>query len=656
MVPVFRNKGLAFKLSFFILTSCTAIFAVIFSYNYGISRGIIIEKIEENAKNLTLSTVNRIESVVRPAEKAPVYLAHILENSRPDKNEVVEMLRAMLENNPEIYGTTIAFEPYAYDKDLYYFAPYFYRKDGKLVYADLGIDSYKYFEWEWYTAPKKLSRPVWSEPYFDEGGGNVLMTTYSVPFYREVNGKRTFTGVVTADLSLSWLQEVVSSIKIAQTGYGFLISKKGTVITHPDKGRILRDNIFDLAEAGENATLLDIAAGIKKNGFGFGPVRGADTGKKSWVAYAPVPTTGWGLAILFPRDEVMKDITSLNRAVFILGLAGVFFLFVVIILIAGSITRPLRVLAHKTRDIAEGNLDFDLPVMQSRDEVGNLTEAFIYMKDSLKKYIDELTKTTVEKERIESELKIAHDIQMGILPKVFPPFPERPEFDIYAALKPAKEVGGDFYDFYFIDNDCLFFTIGDVSGKGVPAALLMALTKTFIKIVANIVGDPRDVLRRINEELARDNESQMFVTIFCGILNIRTGKVCYSNAGHNPPLVIQKGGVPEFLKCETGTAAGVFEGAVFADEDLDLSPGDTVYLYTDGVTEAVNKDTELFSEGRLKEKLSSQREDPIKEIVEGTMRGIADFAQGMPQSDDITVVVLRYFGGDEGGISATGKE
>ncbi|MFH1665665.1 MAG: SpoIIE family protein phosphatase [Candidatus Omnitrophota bacterium] len=642
MLSITKNRGLAFKLSFFILASCTVIFAAIFFYNYGVSRGIIIEKIEENAKDLTLGTVNKIETIVFPVEKIPEYIAQLLGERPFDQHEIDDMLQLVIENDPDIYGTTAAFEPYAFDESAFYFAPYFYRKGDKIEYADLGTDSYGYFDWDWYKAPKELGRPVWSEPYFDKGGGNIIMSTYSVPFYRGIGGKRTFTGVVTADISLSWLQDIVSSIKIEKTGYAALFSRKGTVVTHPDKTLIMGKTIFDIATAEKDPRLEKIGEDMVKGHSGFAPFGDTADGKESWMSYAPVPSTGWSLAIVFPKNEMMAGITDLNRAVLILGIIGFVFLFIVIVLISNSITGPLRVLAQKTGDIAKGNFDFELPPVRTQDEVGALAEAFTRMKKELKSYILDLEKTTAAKEKIESELKVAHNIQMGILPKTFPPFPDRKEFDVYAELRPAREVGGDFYDFYFTGDDLLCFSIGDVSGKGVPAALFMAMTKTVLKMAADMFKDPARMLEVANRELSRDNSNAMFVTVFCGILNVKTGEIQYSNGGHNPPLLIRKDGPPEFVGAATGTIVGAFDDSVFSNGKLLLAPGDTLYLYTDGVTEAADKDHEMFTEGRLKKEMSARSRDTIKELVEGTFSLVDSFSSGLPQSDDITVLALRY--------------
>ena len=233
-----KHKGIAFKLILFIFVSCAFIFALVFGYNYYFSRRIIVENVEENARNIVFTTVSRIETILHAVEKVPENLAYFLEHTPYNKDELIGLMHSVIEKNPEIYGTTIAFEPYRFDKNSLYFAPYFYKSQGenRLVYLD---ESYRYFYWDWYQIPKELDHPVWSEPYYDEGAGNIIMSTYSAPFYKTVSGEREFMGIVTADVSLEWLEKIVSSIKIAETGYGFLISQNGTIVTHPDKNLIM---------------------------------------------------------------------------------------------------------------------------------------------------------------------------------------------------------------------------------------------------------------------------------------------------------------------------------------------------------------------------------------------------------------------------------
>lgn len=253
----------------------------------------------------------------------------------------------------------------------------------------------------------------------------------------------------------------------------------------------------------------------------------------------------------------------------------------------------------------------------------------------------QLTAAYVEKQRLEEVLQLAREIQMSILPQRFPPFPDRPEIGLYAAIEPAAEVGGDFYDFGLVAEDQLYFTIGDVAGKGVPACLVMAVAKTLLKATASQGYLPDEILRVVNRELCHNNESCTFVTIFCGLLNTKTGEVVYADAGHNPPLVVRRGQSVQFLDKPGGPVAGVLEEARFQTRRVRLQPGDFLFLYTDGVTETMNGQEELFAEARLQQAVGALRNSSPEAVVRGVMQELGRFAQGAPQADDMTLMTVR---------------
>jgi len=256
-----------------------------------------------------------------------------------------------------------------------------------------------------------------------------------------------------------------------------------------------------------------------------------------------------------------------------------------------------------------------------------------------------LEKTIAAKERIESDLRVAREIQMDLLPTEFPPFPDRHEFDIFAVIEPAREVGGDLFDFFFVDADHLCFVIGDVSDKGVPAALFMARTKTLIKSMAGGSQTSAQVLTAVNRELSVNNDSMMFVTAFCGILKVSTGEIVYTNAGHNPPLVVKPDKVPRFLADTGDTALGIDEDLTFHAAEVTLAPGDMLFMYTDGVTEAFNDRQAEFSEARLQQALSEQHAGPVAETALAVLDSVKQFAGKVPQSDDIAILALKYITG-----------
>ncbi len=339
-----------------------------------------------------------------------------------------------------------------------------------------------------------------------------------------------------------------------------------------------------------------------------------------------------------------KQINSLIGLIVLLSTGIVAAAMAISLYTANSLANPIKRLIAVMQEIRHEGLSGTRVDLNGAEEVAKLGSIFNGMLASVEQAIKELTETTAAKERIESELNIARQIQMNILPRIFPAFPDRPEFDIFAVIEPAREVGGDFYDFFPIDRTHLCFVMADVSGKGIPASLFMAVTKTLIKAVAGEETRPEVFLAKVNDELAEGNEASMFVTVFCGVLNTETGEVVYANGGHNPPLVIRRGGSVTYLDGIAGLVLGAFEGVTYTAERLTLGPGDSLFLYTDGVTEAMDRDLAPFSDERLQQEIEGLKEKPIREMTRGILERVKLFSEGVPQSDDITMMVVQYHG------------
>lgn len=667
------NRSIAFKLILTITICSTCIFTAIFGYNYYRSRIILKQELESNARNLALASVNHVETVLSGVAKVTEGLARSLEHGTQTDELRTSLIKATLTANPQIYGLGAGFEPRLSAHLSRPYAPYFRRGEGGLVYDP--EENFQYLHKDWYQISWEMETVEWSEPYYEEGT-TILMASCSAPFYETTGGVRRLRGVAVSDISLEWLTKLVGSIKVLKSGYAFLISRNGTIVTHPASEMIMNETIFSLAEARNEPALRNLGKKMIKGDTGFIAHTNIQ-GVKCWLYYAPIPSAGWTLAVVFPEAELFSQIKILSLTGVLMGLAGILLLAVVVTLIARSITTPLHLLAEATAEIAGGNFDVELPaarsqgevgtlttpfkVMQnslngigileaemsplrSRNEVDTLTHAFQVMKNSLKDHIRQLTETTAAKERIESELNIAHNIQMGLLHKTFPPFPDRRELDLFAMMQPAKEVGGDFYDFFFVDDTHLCFVIADVSGKGVPAALFMAMSMTAIKATARYGLPPEEALFNVNNELARENDSCMFVTTFFGILDTESGELIYANGGHNPPLHLKRDGTIDWLPTPGSLIVGVIEDAPYQRQHLQLEPGDSLFLYTDGVTEAMNTELDLFSDKRLEHDLANLQGNGIKDVVDGMLVNIRNFTNKAPQSDDITMMIIHYRG------------
>ena len=446
---------------------------------------------------------------------------------------------------------------------------------------------------------------------------------------------------------LSTVQAIIDQFgEIGGVAYVFVSDAQGEIISHTFVPAVPKE-VLPLIKQSRSSLLTGDVVTTKLQVEGLGDFI---------HIYAPILAGVAGFVHVgmdqgFIRAQIWSTVVKqqgLMFAIFILSI-------VVAYVLVNRISRPLNQLADYTHSLASHDFAAGLVIpaeiealpQKSKDEIGKLAESFINMERTLQRYLKDLEETTATKERIESELKIAHDIQMSMVPKTFPPFPDRTEFDIYATLVPAREVGGDFYDFFFIDDHRLCFAIGDVSGKGVPASLFMALTKTMFRATGGRQNATAEtIISRLNGEICRDNESCMFVTVFCGVLDVRSGQVEYSNAGHNLPYVLSNGVVTAVPKTG-GMALGVTESVDFHAGRLLLKPGDRLVLYTDGVTEAMDKDDQLFSESRMEETLQGVNGQSSEEVIKRVVKDVHHFSAGAPQSDDITLLVLGYTGPKE---------
>ena len=651
-----RSLPIAWRITVLVLLGASLVLGGVSAYSYWAARDFLEQQKRAEILATAQAISNRIETVGRSVEKIVRGLADSVDDLEPDRRRAVALLRRTVAQNAELYGSGIGYEPAIYGS----LAPYVYQPSGvygaeqspemkaatDLVVTDLGRGGRAYEVGDWFQLPAHMHRAVWTEPYYDEGGGNIVMATYAVPVHLR-DDPLPVSAVVGGDVSLFWLTRLLESLDLGDTGYAFLISQTGTFIAHPDRDFIMNESVFSVAEARGDPHLRAIGRRMIAGQAGyvaFNGIMSLAPDERSWLAYEPVPSTGWSLGIVFPDSEISADVVALSRIQWVIALLGITALLLVALLIARSITRPLRVLDAATQALAQGALDAPLPQARGRDEIAHLTASFGHMRDELQQYIDELRATTAARERIESELRIAASIQMSLVPRTFPPYPQRRDMELNALLEPAREVGGDFYDFFLLDDDHLCLAIADVSGKGVPAALLMAVTRSFLRSFARESDSPVQVLGWLNEELAADNEACMFVTMFLAVVDLRTGAVRYASAGHNRPFVSGGAcGVTQIPRLR-GVALGARAGIVYDEGALTLAPGDVLYLYTDGVSEAMNERDEVYGEERLGEDLARLCAGSCDDILAALLVVLGEHTAGVEQWDDITMVAFRYLG------------
>ncbi|MFH7325852.1 SpoIIE family protein phosphatase [Desulfurivibrio sp. C05AmB] len=451
-------------------------------------------------------------------------------------------------------------------------------------------------------------------------------------------------GIVAATVTLTTLSQIVQSINIGHSGISWIVDSSGLQVAHPDPTLTMKLNFLKSSAAGYQG-LEAIGEKIIQGEAGQG-LYVRPNGERFIAIFNPIPNTpGWSFGIAMLHSEFMERPEKLISNIAWLMVAMLLAMLLVIALLSGKISAPVLLLKKGVAEASTGNLDHRLDI-HTGDEIQELADAFNRMTGDLKEHITRLTETTAAKERIQSELKIATDIQASLLPRIFPAFPERPEFDIFAAMDPAKEVGGDFYDFFFINQTNLCFLIADVSDKGVPAALYMMVAKTLLKSEGQRLGEPDRILAAVNNILAEGNDSCMFATVFCAILNTENGEVRFANAGHNPPLLIDAQGI-HYLAMKSGFVLGPMEDTVYETERLVMQPGDTLFLYTDGVTEAANLENELYGEAQLLNSLKQKQGEPLASILQLIRAEVMKHANGAAQSDDVTMVAITYRGRPE---------
>lgn len=636
-----RRNSFSYNIITKVLLFSGVLFLLILSIFYIYARLSIKASTQENAGLLADKIVAEIEKELLAVERVPHQLALILEKGIVNPDSLMPILMMLMEDNPTLYSIQVAFEPYFFPDRGEFFAPYVRRDGDKLLPQMLGDARYRYYQEDWYQVPAKLERAHWSEPYYGEVG-ETIMTTYSVPFYRMVNGHRIFAGIAALDITLDHLTRVIMHTAVLETGYAFIMSRNGLLLAHYNEDYIMHESMFSIAEELNLPGLRETGRSMIRGERYFGDYVLTRNGKELTIYYTPLPVNQWTVAVVYPNEEMFATLHQMSTLMILLVILGLTLLAITIYQVVSRQIRPLTRFAESTREVAQGNFETELPFDATNIEMKELYDSFCHMQKELVHYIDDLKKTTAAKEAIESQLRIARDIQLSMVPRSFPAFPDLPQIDLYATLKSAREVGGDLYNFFMIDNDHMGFTIGDVSDKGVPAALFMAMTNTLVKSNALSGMSPAEVLKKTNYELCQDNEQCMFVTLFFGILDIRTGDVRFANAGHNPFILVIGQQKAFYKKMAAGMVLGAFEESEYVNETMKLEPNQTMFVYTDGVTEAMDRSQNQFGEDKLLEIISEFGYLPTTELIQKTMEEIAAFVKGHEQSDDITLLALRY--------------
>ena len=665
------NSTVAGKLSWRILLTLVIVMGVLSFIIYSLSTVVLISETEDYYENVLKASNEKVRRIISDVYVAAVNTVPQVEDNLDNPDRLQLLMERLVEHNPRIRSCGISFVEGYYPQKGKWFCPYAHRVDSATVEGKIvGDADHDYLKTDWFHEALAAKKGYWCKPYFEDVDGVTPLVSYLVPI-RDKSGNAV--AVFGVDLSLEWLQNHLLKVSKKQLKsddsdsddmddqqqdtaqwqkgrYIFIIDSDGTYLAHPDEKRIINENYFTYAEATPD-TIDDYVGHMMTSGKkGYYPEYGGDEedltieGTECYIFFKPVEHTDWSVGL------VMRSLTVQITGYVLAGLL-LFFVFIALIVVLlvsfvtiRQTTKPLNQLAQSADEVAKGNFNTWLPWVSSHDEVRHLRDSFRDMQHSLARYVDELQVTTAQKASFESELKVAHDIQMSMLPKIFPPYPERDDVDIYAQLTPAKAVGGDLFDF-FIRDDQLFFCIGDVSGKGVPAALVMAVTRSLFRNISTQVDEPHVIVGKLNDVLAEENETNMFVTAFVGVLNLKTGLLRYCNAGHDAPLIV------EGRQCSTvevipNLPIGVMPDWNFTTQETQMAPGSVIFLYTDGLTEAEDIFHNQFGEERVVSVLSDMKPQegcPRPQIIiDAQTDAVHTFVGEAEQSDDITMLAIRF--------------
>ena len=630
------RRKLSVRVSLWVVMFAAVIFIAALGFLFYQSREAVRQEAISRATQILDKTSLRVEGILNRVEVA-TYMTEWLVQRHPNKADSMFVYsRGMLLNNPDFYNCSIAFEPYYFKNQGRYFSAYSKHDGDSIRTIQGGSDNYQYFFMDWFLMPSLLNKPCWTEPYMDYDVATAtseMVTSYCMGI-KDKDDK--MIGVINTSLSLNWLSQTISAVKPYPNSYSIMVGRGGTYFVHPDSTKITRQTIFTQTIEHPDTALTALGHAMQRGEEGIKQMN--IDGVDSYVFFKPLGKTGCSMAIVCPESDIFGGFDRLRRTVMTIVCVGLLVMLYFFIRIITRELSPLRRLAKEAETIASGQFDTQLPDFKRSDEIGQLSQSFGNMQQSLVRYIEELKETTAQKASMESELQVASGIQMSMLPNKFP---DREGLDMYASMTPAKEVGGDLYN-YLLKDDSLYFCLGDVSGKGVPASLFMAQATRLFRTLANQQMAPADICTHMNEALSGDeNPTNMFVTLFVGLVDLKSGHLSFCNAGHNPPVIGGGEHHGDFLTMLPNFPIGVLSGLQFQGEEIENIKGRPLFIYTDGLNEAENRQFEQFGDDRLLDILRNTHFDTARQVVETLAAEVERHRDGADPNDDLTMMCLR---------------
>lgn len=589
------------------------------------------ELMEAEAQNFASRFDGEISAASQIADSTASFLTL---NPSVSEAELFNLIDAAIDHRAVVYGAAIAFEPGAFEMERELFSPYGFRSGEAITHLDIGADAYDYRDWEWYSAVRETNAPLWTEPYFDEGAGNVLMCTYSSPFF---HADGSFRGVATIDIQLVPLQ-LEANVHALTGGNFVIVSAKGRFISHPDSSLIMTTLAERAAEA-QQPVLLEIQNHIERQESAFMRLDSFPTDEPNWIYFTPVEDAGWSFGVITPEHVVLAPVYRGLQRLSLSLFGGLAVMLLAIGIVSFRITGPLRRLAVAVRALGAGDMTTRVTGIESRDEFGELAAGFNTMVKQLDEHVDALARESAAREQAEGQLRIASEVQRSLLPR------ERlaiPGYDIAGWNQPADETGGDYFDWQSLHDGQWAISIADVTGHGIGPALVTAFCRAYSRATLQMRDELSDVLEEVNNLIYPDLGPGKFVTFAAALLRPASSDVSLLSAGHGPTLLFRAAtGEVEFFIAD-GVPLGIMENAEYRpSHELKMAPGDTLLMLTDGFFEWRNAAGEQFGTQRVAETLVGNAALPTEEIIRTMHESVLAFAGGTAQDDDLTIVVIK---------------
>ncbi len=614
------------KLIFYLIFALIPVFAVLLYTGENYMKDILYKNALLNAQMLASEAARDIKDITSAVSMKPKEIANLAGNNILNIDKINELMRLDVKNDTLIYGMALSFLPEYSPKGGYY-CSYYYIHNGKVKAKQLIPPLYDYTKFDWFKKPLKLKKSVWSKPYFDKGGGNIWMSTYSVPIF---NGKDKVIGIATADVSIEFLSKIIRRIKVLKTGGAFLFTKDGDVLAPLGDKNVMKKSIAEILSHYGKQKFKDLASAVFEKKGSYSSIH---TNKSQYlIYYTPIRGTDWIVGVAFPKSELFLPMQKVKLYSFALILVGLFSVVVLIIFISKNVTGDIERIRAISLKIAKGNFDVAIPDDFS-DESKSVADALGVMQKSLKKFMKEVE----EKAKMENELKLAKAIQSSFIPNEMKLKIDNMEFRGISMW--AKQVGGDFYGVNKIDENRVLFYLGDVSGKGIPAALYVAILKSMVEVLVKQTGSVKTIVTFLNNYLSDIVKSNAFSTMFMGVIDKKQNTLEYCNAGHIPPVVFKNRAVSTLI-IKGNVPIGVFNDFDFKIDTIPLDMFDGMLIYSDGVTDALNASGEEFGEERVLEVVKKGVEDS-SDIVSNLKSAIDSFVGEAELYDDTTVLCIK---------------